>query len=571
MQLLTLDPRLLKANPANPRQIMAGDHADSQLIANIKALGILQPPVARQEGDDFIIVAGHRRVQAAIALDLPEILVLIRDAGMETESALAVSENVVRSPLNPVDQWRAIEALSSDHWTDEAIAAALALPLRTIKKLRLLAQLHPAMLDTIANGDMPPESQLRIIAAAGAKEQASVWKKLKPRKGEPSVAWFEVARALEKRRLPANAAKFGEDEAQAFGILWEDDLFAPAGEDARTTTNVEGFLAAQAAWMEANLPKNGVILPIDEYGRPKLPPKVERVWGTARKSDTIGHYVDPHDGSIHEIIFRPTKPNPKKGPQADSEESNGAPSALAKTRPAISQKGMAIIGDLRTDAFARAPFDDSTLLGLLLLAFNANNVDIKTSDFTRDKRQRLFQAITEGGHLTQSIELLRKSARELLAQIFSCRPGYTSSGLAARFAGDAIDADVHLPNMATEEFLSCLSKPAIEAAAKSLGVVLGQRARDTRAAIIKETAGTAFVLPAARFAPDEHELAAHQELIRSWDGDHEEEADNGEADNSDGELHASFGAAMAKRTPSPNSRDNACSIKIQELAVRLVS
>jgi len=545
MQLLSLDPRALKANPANPRQITAGDHADSQLIANIKALGILQPPVARQEGDDFIIIAGHRRVQAAIALGLPEILVLIRDAELEAENALAVSENVVRSPLNPVDQWRAIEALSSDHWTNEAIAAALALPLRTIKKLRLLAQLHHAMLDTIAKGDMPPESQLRIIAAADAKEQASVWKKFKPRKGEPSVAWFEVARALEKRRLPANAAKFGGDEAQAFGVIWEDDLFAPAGEDGRTTTNVEGFLAAQAAWMEANLPKNGVILPIDEYGRPKLPPKAERVWGTAKKSDNIGQYIDPHDGAINEIIFRLPKPNPNKDASDESEESDGTPPALAKTRPAITQKGMAIIGDLRTDALAKAlnenPFPDITLLGLLLLAFNANNVDIKTSDFTRDKRQRLFQAITEGGHLTQDIKILRKSARELLAQIFSCRLGYTSSGLAARFAGDVVDADAHLPNMATEEFLSSISKPALEATALSLGIAPGQRARDTRAAIIKETAGTAFILPAARFAPDADELAAHQEPLRSWDEDGEEVPDNGEMGNSDGELDAAFG------------------------------
>ena len=96
---------------------------------------------------------------------------------------------------------------------------------------------------------------------------------------------------------------------------------------------------------------------------------------------------------------------------------------------------------------------------MLLLALNASNVDIKTGDHIRNKRQRLFQRITEGGHLTQDLDLLRNSARELLALVFSCRPGFNSSGLAARFAGDAIAADAHLPNMATEEFLPCLSKP----------------------------------------------------------------------------------------------------------------
>jgi len=82
MELRTLDPKILQPNPANPRQTMAGDHADNQLIANIRALGILQPPVVRQENGDFIIVAGHRRVRAALALDLPEILVLLRGPTM---------------------------------------------------------------------------------------------------------------------------------------------------------------------------------------------------------------------------------------------------------------------------------------------------------------------------------------------------------------------------------------------------------------------------------------------------------------------------------------------------------
>ena len=68
MELRTLNPKILQPNPANPRQTMAGDHADNQLIANIRALGILQPPVVRQENGDFIIIAGHRRIRAAVAL-----------------------------------------------------------------------------------------------------------------------------------------------------------------------------------------------------------------------------------------------------------------------------------------------------------------------------------------------------------------------------------------------------------------------------------------------------------------------------------------------------------------------
>jgi len=523
--LTKVDPKTLKPNPANPRQIAAGAHADSQLMANMKAIGLLQPPVVREEDGELIIVAGHRRVRAAVALDLPEILVLVRAPDDGSDGARSVSENIVRAPLSAVDQWRSIEALSSDHWTDEATGTALALPVRTIKKLRLLAHIHPGMLDYIAKGDMPNDAQLRTISAASSDEQASVWRAHKPKKGQPSVAWWEIARSLEKRRIYAKTAKFGPDEEQAFGIIWEEDLFEQADEDTRYTTNVDGFFAAQAAWMEANLPKNGLVVPTDDYGHPKLPPKAERIWSRPKKSDTIARWVDPRSGVIEELVFRMPEPSPKKGkPDAAADGHDEAPSAPVKTtRPEITQKGMAIIGDLRTGALTTAllenQFDDITLTGLLLLAFNAANVEVKTGDYTRDKFKSLFQRITEGGRLTQDLALLRGTARELLALILTCRTGFHTSGLAARFAGDAIGADAHLPNMATEDFLSSLSKAALERAAASIGVPPTPRAKDTRAAFIKQVGDGTFVHPAACFTPSHDELAAHQAPVPSYDED----------------------------------------------------
>src|SRR6202035_3476048 len=115
--------------------------------------------------------------------------------------------------------------------------------------------IHGVMLDQMARGDMPDERVLRIIAAATPEEQASVWRKHKPKKSQPQVAWHDVARGLEKRRISAALAKFGADETEAFGIVWQEDLFEQGDKDGRFTTQVEAFFAAQQAWLEANLPK----------------------------------------------------------------------------------------------------------------------------------------------------------------------------------------------------------------------------------------------------------------------------------------------------------------------------
>ena len=380
-ELRSVDPRTLQSNPNNPRRTPVPPAMDEQLLASIKAIGIIQPPCVIPKDDGLMIVVGNRRVKAAIKAELPLIDVLVCDADEAADAMRSVAENLIRASMSSVDTWRAIERLEAQGWNEQAIGDALALPVRTVRRLKLLAHLHPAMLDVMALGSMPNEEQLRTIAVATREEQAQVWKKHRPKKGQTDVAWYEVARALAKRRMPASAAKFGDDLAKAYGIVWEEDLFAPPGEDSRYTTNVEGFFGAQQEWLQNNLPERGTLLPVDDYGQGQLPKKAERVYGKPGKTDLIGHYIDVRTGEAQTVVYR--LPVPKKagkpadgakaGAAGDGGEDEGAPTA--KTRPDVTQKGVAMIGDLRTDALHQAladmPVEDDTLFGLLILAFGA--------------------------------------------------------------------------------------------------------------------------------------------------------------------------------------------------------
>jgi ParB family chromosome partitioning protein len=137
---------------------------------------------------------------------------------------------------------------------------------------------------------MPKEQELRTIASASREEQAAVWKQFKPKKGEGAI-WWKIAQALEKMRFFAGDAKFGEDERAAFGIVWQEDLFAEGDEDNRFTVDGDAFVSAQRAWLDANMGKNGVLLETDEYGQAKLPPKAHRTWTKAKKGDKVGFNV----------------------------------------------------------------------------------------------------------------------------------------------------------------------------------------------------------------------------------------------------------------------------------------
>jgi ParB/RepB/Spo0J family partition protein len=548
-ELRSVDPRILQPNPNNPRTTPVPPAMDEQLLASIKAVGIIQPPCVTANDDKLMIAVGNRRVKAAIKADLPVIDVLVCDADEAAAAMRAVAENLIRASMSSVDIWRAIERLEAQGWNEQAIADALALPVRTVRRLKLLAHLHPQMLDVMALGSMPNEEQLRTIAAATRDEQAQVWKKHKPKKGQPEVAWYEVARALAKRRMPASAAKFGDDLARAYGVVWEDDLFVPPGDDSRYTTHVEGFFGAQQEWLQNNLPERGTLLPVNDYGQGQLPKKAERVYSKPGKSDLVGHYIDVRTGEVETIAYR--LPEPKKvGKSADDRQApsdgadggcEGEETPTPRTRPDVTQKGVAMIGDLRTEALhqilADTPIEDDILLGMLILAFGCDNVSVDSgSDLRGDDREAICRALTEGGVLTTDLDLLRQAARRMLVGVLSCRENRSQSGPFARIAGEAIGASLQLPNMATEEFLSCLSRGALEAVASAEGVNIASRAKDTRARLVTHFTEGTFVYPGAlfRLTAEEQESAAmhrRRQAGAGWVGPETADDDAGGGDD----------------------------------------
>jgi ParB family chromosome partitioning protein len=315
MQIMKVDPRALKENPDRMRQSKSSPQADASMLATIKAVGIVQPPVVAPEtdgGNGYIIDAGHRRVRLVIAAGLEEIEILVVDSA-DNGAMRSMVEKSVREALNPVDQWRGIERLVALGWTEEAIAVALAFPVRQIRKQRLLANVLQAMLEQMALEDMPSEQQLKIIAAAGEAEQKEVWKVHKAKKGD-TAAWWKMANALTRKRMYAKDASFGNDLREAYGIEWVEDLFALADQDSHYTTNVEGYLGAQHEWMTSHLPKRGAIVAVNSWGQPELQKKANQVYGKPSKSDQAALYLD-RDGKVQTVHYRmPEAAKPKGAP-----------------------------------------------------------------------------------------------------------------------------------------------------------------------------------------------------------------------------------------------------------------
>lgn len=195
--------------------------------------------------------------------------------------------------------------------------------------------------------------------------------------------------------------------------------------------------------------------------------------------------------------------------KAKDKTGSGSIAVAATQRPDVTRKGMEMIGDLRTDAlheaFARAPIEDHTL-ALLVLAFAGTNISIASGSSDNpyahaDCNAHAAQLIGEDGKLNPDRETLQQVVRSVLIDVLSCRENRSASGIVARIAGEAIGADAFLPNMGTDDFLSCLSRAALEASLKGTTVAPRDRVKDMRAALVEHFAGGLFVHPAALFAP----------------------------------------------------------------------
>ena len=104
----------ISPNPRQPRTVFDED-ALNELIASIKEIGILQPPVVRRVSEGrYELVMGERRFRAAKAAGLTTIPVIIRQTPDNELLREALIENIHRSQLNPLEEGAAYLQLLTD-------------------------------------------------------------------------------------------------------------------------------------------------------------------------------------------------------------------------------------------------------------------------------------------------------------------------------------------------------------------------------------------------------------------------------------------------------------------------
>lgn len=100
-------------NPHQPRLSFDGEKLQ-ELANSIKEHGIIQPIVVTKNGNQYEIIAGERRFQAAKLAGLKTVPVIVREANEQQKLELAIIENVQRHNLNPIEEAKSYRKLEDD-------------------------------------------------------------------------------------------------------------------------------------------------------------------------------------------------------------------------------------------------------------------------------------------------------------------------------------------------------------------------------------------------------------------------------------------------------------------------
>ena len=150
-------------NPHQPRQSF-DEEALKGLSESIRQSGVLSPLLVVREGARYRLVAGERRMRAALMAGLTTVPCVVRDFTRQQEMEAALVENLQREDLNPIDEAEGIRALMDQcGYTQEKAAERLGKSRPAVANSLRLLNLDREIRDAVRAGELSA-GHARVLA-----------------------------------------------------------------------------------------------------------------------------------------------------------------------------------------------------------------------------------------------------------------------------------------------------------------------------------------------------------------------------------------------------------------------
>jgi len=246
MQTVNLQVRRLYPSKTNPRKAKGSAQSMDELVASIKAIGIIQPPTVRQSGKGYDVLWGNRRVVAAKKAGLERITCVLVEMNDQAAKTAALAENVVRIGMDPMDQFEAFYSIHQDGETPASIATTFGVSEHLVNQRLRLAELDPMVKK--AYWDEKLDINACMSMTLGTKKQQRILLKT-----NCTSDWM-IKRELTKGKISMSEAIFSPEMYTGERIV---DLFDSEDEAAGYATDAKQFYDLQLGAIEQQIKTEG--------------------------------------------------------------------------------------------------------------------------------------------------------------------------------------------------------------------------------------------------------------------------------------------------------------------------
>jgi len=188
-------------SPWQPRQTF-DEEALRELSESIKANGVIQPLICRKNSEGrYELIAGERRLRAAIEAKLPKVPVILVDAEDRRAAEMAIIENIQRQDLNVIEEAEGYRTLAETfNLTQQDVADRVGKARASVANTVRLLELPDEVKQLIGSGLLSTGHAKVLLGLGSATEQTLL--------GRKCVTEDLTVRTLEKiiQRRKAEAA-----------------------------------------------------------------------------------------------------------------------------------------------------------------------------------------------------------------------------------------------------------------------------------------------------------------------------------------------------------------------------
>lgn len=202
------DISLIVHNRYQPRQHFSDDDLQ-ELSASIKTQGIIQPLLVRKHDDGYELVAGERRLRAAVKAGLKQVPVVVKTVSNSEMLEMSIVENIQREDFNPIEEADAYYRLINEfNLTQDQAAVRVGKSRSAVANFLRLRNLPQQIKDSMIAATLSMGHARALLGIETAAQQIGIWqtilaKGLSVRETENLVKQAKTGKNKPKKPAPA--------------------------------------------------------------------------------------------------------------------------------------------------------------------------------------------------------------------------------------------------------------------------------------------------------------------------------------------------------------------------------